>query len=144
MLSPTTSTPPWRTSARRALRVLLALVVTACASGGATQSFAFSSNLDVPGAWACVVDHLGRLGFDVVESSREEATVLALRRAPPRAARAPEWWQVEVRVETGEEGITRVGSEAGAAGSRDGPFREPPAQLQSLVGELAARCAWPR
>ncbi len=129
---------------RAATAVLAAAWATAsCAGAPARQTFRFPSDLSAADAYACVTAGLRRFGFETAPSAPDGRTVVALRRTPPNVDQAAEWWRITSTVSAGSDSTTTVESVAGAAPTRDGPLRAPPAELAAVLGKLAARCQWP-
>jgi hypothetical protein len=107
------------------------------------RPFQFLSNREPPDAYACAVTGFRQRGFEVEDSSAERRTAVLLRRPPPEGDGRDGWWRVELSVSADSLGRTKAVSLAGVSVRRAGPFRAPPVALESLIGEVSARCAYP-
>lgn len=128
---------------RAAAGALAASALASCASPGPPQTLRFASNREPAEAFACATRRLRLEGFEIVESSAEAGSALALRRAAhgPEPA-TDEWWRVELSVALDPEGRTLVEAVTGIAPAREGPYTEPTPTARSTVARVTASCTW--
>jgi hypothetical protein len=134
-------TPDAGTRRRRLAAGLLGVaLLESCSPVGPPQPFRFASNRDSTEAVRCASDRLRIEGFELADSPTGP---VALRRGESTTEiGATEWWRVELTVTRDDEGRTIVQSLAGVGRSPEGPFTEPPVQLQGIVGKISASCTW--